>query len=65
MTAAPMLQIRYSDEEFGRWFVAAKWSDGRTEEIVSFDNEVEATEWITNNFQGWLEQQTKARWARN
>ena len=41
------------------WHVAAKWSDGHVENITAFESEVEANEWIANDFQEWLERRKK------
>jgi hypothetical protein len=56
----PVLQIRTSDS--GRDFsVAAKWDDGRLEEISEFKSESEANDWIARKFQDWIAGQDQAR----
>jgi hypothetical protein len=61
-TTLPGLQVRKSDTDSGEnWSVRATWEDGTFEEISGFQNEVEANEWITNKFQIWLTEVTKAR----
>jgi hypothetical protein len=61
-TTLPNLQVRQSDTDSGEnWSVRATWEDGTFEEISGFQNEVEANEWITNKFQIWLTEVTKAR----
>jgi hypothetical protein len=49
----PALQITHTADDV--WHVAAKWSDGHVENITAFESEVEANEWIANDFQEWLE----------
>jgi hypothetical protein len=49
----PALQITHTVDDV--WHVAAKWSDGHVENITAFESEVEANEWIANDFQEWLE----------
>jgi hypothetical protein len=51
--AVPALQIRHAEAK--DWCVAAKWPDGHVEDIVSFDTEAKANEWIATDFQAWLE----------
>jgi hypothetical protein len=49
----PVLQIRHSAER--DWYVAATWPDGTFEEIGSFNDENEASEWIAKGLQDWLD----------
>ena len=49
----PTMQIRHDTND--RWWVAAKWPDGRTEDIKGFTSEAEANEWIANELNKWLE----------
>jgi hypothetical protein len=61
-TALPVLQIRYSDTSGSdSWTVRATWEDGTFEEIPGFQSEQEADDWITNKFQIWVEEVSKAR----
>jgi hypothetical protein len=53
MSAIPIMQIRHTEN--GEWFVAAKWPDGRVEDIRGFASESEANEWIANELQAWLD----------
>ena len=53
----PTMQIRH--DERGQWWVAAKWPDGRTEDIKGFKSENEANEWIANDLPSWLEGRKK------
>jgi hypothetical protein len=53
----PALQITHTVDEV--WHVAAKWSDGHVENIAAFESEVEANEWISSDFQEWLERRKK------
>jgi hypothetical protein len=48
----PTMQIRHDMHD--RWWVAAKWPDGRTENIKGFKSESEANEWIANELDSWL-----------
>jgi len=58
----PTLQVRHSEATDGeRWTVRATWEDGTFEEIAGFENEAEANDWITNKFQIWFEEVSKAR----
>lgn len=54
MITAPVLQIRHTPQD--EWFVAAKWPDGRTEDIRGFKTESEANEWVVNELQAWLDE---------
>jgi len=56
---APGSALRGDDGE--RWTVRAAWEDGTFEEIAGFENEAEANDWITNKFQIWFEEVSKAR----
>jgi hypothetical protein len=61
-TALPALQVRHSDTGGGdSWTVRATWEDGTFEEIPGFQSELEANDWITNKFQIWVEELSKAR----
>jgi len=67
----PALQITHTVDDL--WRVAAKWSDGQVENIADFESEVDANDWIANEFQDWLEKRRKAsqpigrrrRWMRH
>jgi hypothetical protein len=50
----PTLQLRHAEGE--GWCVAARWPDGRVEDIAGFKSEFEANEWIAKDFQTWLEE---------
>jgi hypothetical protein len=52
--SVPVLQIRHTEND--EWFVAAKWPDGRVEDIRGFNTESEANEWVANELQSWLDQ---------
>jgi hypothetical protein len=54
----PALQITHTVDDL--WRVAAKWSDGQVENIADFESEVDANDWIANEFQDWLEKRRKA-----
>jgi hypothetical protein len=61
-TTLPTLQVRHSDMNGDEnWSVRATWEDGTFEEMSGFQNEVEANDWITNKFQIWLAEVSKAR----
>ena len=47
------MQIRHDSND--RWWVAAKWPDGRTEDIECFKSESEANTWIVDELDRWLE----------
>lgn len=49
----PAMQVRHDPSD--RWWVAAKWPDGRREDIKDFRSENEANEWIANELDAWLE----------
>jgi hypothetical protein len=49
----PTMQIRHDSND--RWWVAAKWPDGRTEDIEVFKSEGEANTWIVDELDRWLE----------
>lgn len=53
----PVMQIRHDPTD--RWWVAAKWPDGATEDIMGFKTESEANEWIATELEGWLEHRKK------
>jgi hypothetical protein len=53
----PALQITHTVDDV--WHVAAKWSDGHVEDIAAFESELEANEWIANDFQERLERRKK------
>jgi hypothetical protein len=50
---APIMQIRHDTSD--TWWVAAKWPDGRIEDIKGFSSEADANEWIANELNKWLE----------
>jgi hypothetical protein len=50
----PIMQIRHDTN--GTWWVAAKWPDGRTEDIEGFSSEADANEWIATELDRWLEE---------
>ena len=58
-TTTPILQIRHTEND--EWFVAAKWPDGRTENICGFKTESEANEWVANELQSWLDERKEHR----
>jgi hypothetical protein len=58
-TTTPILQIRHTEND--EWFVAAKWPDGRTENIRGFKTESEANEWVANELQSWLDERKEHR----
>jgi hypothetical protein len=49
----PTPQVRHAEGE--GWRVAARWSDRHVEDIAGFKTELEANEWIAEDFQTWLE----------
>ncbi len=49
----PIMQIRHDPSD--RWWVAARWPDGRSEDIKDFRSENAANEWIANELDAWLE----------
>ena len=55
----PMLHIRRSDAG-DAICVAAKWPDGRIEDICGFASETDANDWIANKFQDWVEARARA-----
>ena len=55
---APIMQIRHDTHD--TWWVAAKWPDGRTEDIKGFSSEADANEWIANELDRWLEQRKRS-----
>ena len=59
MSEIPVMQIRHTDT--GGWFVAAKWPDGKVEDIKGFATESAANEWIAKELQAWLDQRNGAR----
>jgi len=52
------MQIRH--DTHGTWWVAAKWPDGRTEDIKGFSSEADANEWIAKELAQWLEQRERS-----
>jgi hypothetical protein len=54
----PTMQVRHDKNE--QWWVAAKWPNGRTEDIKHFRPENEANEWIANELDAWLERQKQS-----
>jgi hypothetical protein len=61
-TALPALQVRHSATSGSdSWTVRATWEDGTFEEIPGFQSELEANDRITNKFQIWVEEVSKAR----
>jgi hypothetical protein len=58
MTQIPVMQIRHNEKD--EWFVAAKWPDGRTEDVMGFATESDANAWIANELQAWLDQKRQA-----
>jgi hypothetical protein len=64
LTTVPNLQVCHSATSHGEnWTVRATWDDGTFEEVTGFQNEVEANDWIANEFQIWLEEINKVRAA--
>jgi hypothetical protein len=61
MSALPAPVIRHVGDD---WRVAGRWPDGRVEDIVTFDSEVEADQWIATEFQAWLDARRKGDSAR-
>ena len=62
LTSLPALQVRHTATADGNdWTVRATWDDGTFDEITGFHNEAEANDWIATEFQGWLEEVSKAR----
>jgi hypothetical protein len=59
MSEIPVMQIRHTDT--GDWFVAAKWPDGKVEDIKDFAAESAANEWIAKELQAWLHQRNGLR----
>ena len=55
---APTMQIRRNNND--AWWVAAKWPDGRTEDIKDFRSEADANEWIANELHKWLEDRKRS-----
>ena len=49
----PVMQIRHDPSD--RWWVAAKWPQGQTEDIMGFRTETEANDWIAKELDEWLE----------
>jgi len=39
-----------------RWTVEVEWSDGTIEQIEEFQHQSEATDWITNQSEAWLQE---------
>lgn len=58
MAAIPIMQIRHTEND--EWFVAAKWPDGRVEDIRDFRTESEANEWVANELQAWLDRRKQS-----
>jgi len=53
------MQIRHDTND--QWWVAAKWPDGRTEDIKGFASEIDAHEWIANELDARLEQRNRSK----
>jgi hypothetical protein len=53
------MQIRHDTDDI--WWVAAKWPDGRSEDIKGFSSETDANEWIAKELNEWLENRNRSR----
>jgi hypothetical protein len=53
-----MMQIRHDTHDTS--WAAAKWPDGRSEDIKGFSPEADGNEWIANELDRWLEQRKQA-----
>ncbi|HYI30206.1 MAG TPA: hypothetical protein VD863_20390 [Bradyrhizobium sp.] len=56
MRSPPILQVRRNEKL--EWMVAARWPNGRTEEVANFENESEATEWVAYEMKNWAQEGT-------
>ena len=61
MSQSPVMQIRHT--EAGEWFVAAKWPNGRIEDIKGFATESQANECIAKELQAWLDKRKQSQHA--
>jgi hypothetical protein len=39
-----------------RWVVEVDWPDGTIEQVCEFQRQSEATDWITNQSEAWLQE---------
>ena len=53
MSSAPILQVRRNEKL--EWVVAAKWPNGRDEEVANFENESDAAEWVAYEIRNWAQ----------